>query len=498
MILNFARRSLLVALALAMTVVPLRGQVSQRDYQSRRAGLAASLQDGVILAFGAGEPDQDYLAFFQNSRFEYLTGFREPGAVLVMVKRGVNVREMMFVMPRDPAREVWTGNRAGVEGVRLITGIDTRPVSALRPTLDSVLTGNPPLYVVGDYSAQTPTASGDDLFIRELRARFPSVVVTPVNRTLDSQRRLKNPAELDLLRKAVLITVDAQREAMRAIRPAMNEFEIQALIEYTFRRNGADRPAFATIVGSGPNSTTLHYNANDRFMNDGDVVVMDVGASYRGYAADVTRTVPVNGTFSPAQRQIYQAVRDAQAAAERQAKLGAPARSMADSASASIAASLTRLGLIESAAATYDCVEDNVSSTCPQHRLYYMHSLGHGIGLDVHDPWRAGPADILAPGQAFTIEPGIYVRGNTLDIIPDTPRNRQLKERIRGAVARYGNIGVRIEDDYLVTATGVEWISRAPRELTEIEALMKDRSTGPAPRDAARIDWYRATTPSRP
>jgi Xaa-Pro aminopeptidase len=494
----FPGRTLLVAVALATAVVPLDGQVSQRDYQSRRAGLAASLQDGIIVAFGAGEPDEDYLAFFQNPRFEYLTGFREAGAVLVMVKRGGSVREMMFVMPRDPAQEVWTGNRTGVEGVRRITGVDTRPISALRPTLDTLLAGNPALYVVGDYSAQTPTASEEDLFIRELRARFPSVVVAPVNRAVDSQRRLKNAAELDLLRKAVLITVEAQREAIRAIRPGMNEFEIQALIEYTFRRNGADRPAFATIVGSGPNSTTLHYTANDRFMNDGDVVVMDIGASYRGYAADVTRTVPVNGTFSPAQRLVYQAVRDAQAAAERQAKLGAPARSMSDSATASIAASLTKLGLIESPAATYDCIEDNAAASCPQYTLYYMHSLGHGIGLQVHDPWRAGPADILSHGQAFTIEPGIYVRGNTLDIIPDTPRNRQLKERIRAAVARYGNIGVRIEDDYLVTASEVEWISRAPRELNEIEALMKDRSTGPAPRDPARVDWYRATTPVRP
>jgi Xaa-Pro aminopeptidase len=168
---------------------------------------------------------------------------------------------------------------------------------------------------------------------------------------------------------------------------------------------------------------------------------------------------------------------------------------MSDSATASIAAALTRLGLIESPAATYDCVRRGGSEACPQHTLYYMHGLGHGIGLDVHDPWVSGPADVLTPGHAFTIEPGIYVRANTVEIIPDTPRNRQLRQRIAPAVARYANIGVRIEDDYLVTANGVEWISRAPRELTEIEALMRDRSTGPAPRDPARIDWYRATSP---
>ncbi|HWL40354.1 MAG TPA: Xaa-Pro aminopeptidase [Gemmatimonadaceae bacterium] len=496
MIRQFVRGTLLIAVALATTAVSLHAQlISQRDYQSRRAALAGSLRDGVVVAFGAGEPEQDYLAFFQNPQFEYLTGFREPGAVLVLVKRGNDVKEMMFVMPRDPAQEVWTGNRTGVEGVRRITGLDTRAIRALRPTLDTLLAANPPLHVVGDYSADEPTASEDDLFIRELRGRFPGVAVTPVNRAVESLRRLKSPAELDLLRKAASITVDAQREAIRAIRPGMNEFEIQALIEYTFRRNGADRPAFATIVGSGPNSTTLHYTADNRFMNDGDVVVMDIGASYRGYAADVTRTVPVNGVFTPPQREIYQAVRDAQASAERQAKLGSPASNMADSATASLAASLTRLGLIESPFATFDCATGNGVGTCPQLRLYYMHSLGHGIGLDVHDPWRSGAADVLAAGQAFTIEPGIYVRGNTLDIIPDTPRNRQLKETIRAAVAKYANIGVRIEDDYIVTSTGVEWISRVPREIAEIEALMKDRATGPAPRDPAKIDWYRATTP---
>lgn len=230
-------------------------------------------------------------------------------------------------------------------------------------------------------------------------------------------------------------------------------------------------------------------------MNDGDVVVMDIGASYRGYAADVTRTVPVNGVFSPAQREIYQAVRDAQASAERQAKFGAPSRIMSDSATASLAASLARLGLIESATATFDCEGQSGVVSCPQYRLYYMHGLGHGIGLDVHDPWRAGPAEILTAGHAFTIEPGIYVRGNTLDIIPDTPGNRALKEKIRPAVTRYANIGVRIEDDYLVTANDVEWISRAPREISEIEALMKNKSNGPAPRDPSRIEWYRVTTP---
>lgn len=492
---RFIGRALVLAALLFTSASPLRGQLTQRDYQGRRAALAASVRDGVVLVFGARAPEEDYHSFFQRPRFLYLTGFREPDAVLVLVKRGAEVRELMFVMPRDPASEVWTGNRLGVEGVRRVTGLETREIASLIPTLDTLLAGGPPLYVVGEYSPNRQLASEDDLFIRDLRQRFPAVAAAPVNQNVDALRRLKNPAELDLIRKAVAITVEAQREAIRAIRPGMNEFEIQALIEYTFRRNGADRPSFATIVGSGPNSTTLHYNADDRFMNDGDVVVMDIGASYRGYAADVTRTVPVNGVFSPTQREIYQAVRDAQAAAERQAKLGIPPRNMSDSAIVSISTSLARLGLIESPTATYECMEESGMGTCPQYRLYYMHGLGHGIGLDVHDPWRIRAGEDHTPGHAFTIEPGIYVRPNTLDIIPDTPRNRELKNRIRASVTRYANIGVRIEDDYLVTANGIEWISSAPREIGEIEALMKEPSTGPGPRDAARIQWYRESAP---
>ena len=198
----------------------------------------------------------------------------------------------------------------------------------------------------------------------------------------------------------------------------MNEFEIQALVEYIFRRNGADRPAYASIVGSGPNSTTLHYNRDDRFMQAGDVIVMDVAATYRGYAADITRSFPVSGTWTPEQRAVYQIVRDAQSAAERQARPGNKAKQMSDSALAVIQAGLAKLGLIESTTATYECGSANSPKQCPQWSLYYMHGLGHGIGLDVHDPDQYYFTGIINPGSAFTIEPGIYVRDNLLDILP--------------------------------------------------------------------------------
>ncbi|HVE79151.1 MAG TPA: Xaa-Pro aminopeptidase [Gemmatimonadaceae bacterium] len=474
-----------------------RAQIPAAEYAARRDSLAARMGDGVLLALGASEPAHDYEHFWQASPFLYLTGYREPDAALVMVKRNGRVTSTLFVQPKDPAAEVWTGMRTGVEAAPRVTGLAARRYDELRGVLDSLLAGAPRLYVVGDLAGGEGDIDGgggrltpDQQTVLALRQAHPRVQVSDAAPVVDRLRGRKSPAELALIRRAVDITVDAHREAMRALEPGMNEFELQALIEYTFRRQGADRPSFATIVGSGANSTTLHYNADDRFMNAGEVVVMDIGASALGYAADVTRTLPVSGTFSPAQREIYQLVRDAQAAAERQAKLGAPSRLMDDSSRAVLAAGLARLGLTEGPTATYDCDEGG-QRQCPQLALYYMHSLGHGIGLDVHDPEQFYLTGRIAPGSAFTIEPGIYVRRNLLEIIPDTPRNRAMKGKIRAAVERYRDIGVRIEDDYVATETGVEWISRAPREIDEIEAGMRATNGGPAGRDPKKVEWRR-------
>lgn len=491
-------RQFLAVLVLAGTSVPLQAQIPQAEYAQRRAALAAKLQDGVLLAIGAREPEQDYLSFYQSEPFTYLTGYNEPNAALVMVKRGGQVTSMLFVEERDPAAEVWTGKRFGPEGATKATGIPARPVEQLRPVLDSLLNVTPQLYVVGNVRADTRNDEGrvltpDEQFVRALTASHSSVKVASANQYVLLLRGKKSAAELDLIRKAAEITAEAHFDAMRAMEPGMNEFEIQGLIEYTFRRNGADRPSFATIVGSGPNSTTLHYNADDRFMNAGEVVVMDIGASYRGYAADVTRTVPVSGTFTPDQRAIYQIVRDAQAAAERQVKVGAKASLMSDSAAAVLAAGLARVGLIESPTATYDCGSARQPQQCPQLSLYYMHGLGHGIGLEVHDPDQFYFTETIGVGSAFTIEPGIYVRENLLDILPKTSRNAALIAKIRPAVERFRNIGVRIEDDYIVTEQGVEWISRAPRELAEVEAMMRETLAGGVKRDSTKVDWYRRT-----
>jgi Xaa-Pro aminopeptidase len=399
-----------------------------------------------------------------------------------MVKNGGGVAGTVFVPERDPAVEIWSGARLGTAGATQLTGLPARDARTLRAHVDSLASGALPFFVVGDLTgprgdslARTP----DDQFVAALRRNHPQLQVSSAVRQVMQLRGRKSAAELALIRRSVEITVQAQREAMQVVRPGIPEYEVEAVIEAAFRRSGAERPSFATIIGSGPNATTLHYNANDRQMQAGEVVVMDVGSSYRGYAADVTRTVPVSGVYSPEQRAVYQIVRDAQAAAERQARPGAAERTLSDSAEAVVAAGLARLGLIESAAATYDVIVDNEVRATPQYRLYYMHGLGHGIGLEVHDPDQSYFTGTLAPGSAFTIEPGIYVRENVLEALANTPRNRALREKLRPVLARYANIGVRIEDDYIVTDGGLEWISRAPREIAEIEALMRERRPVP-------------------
>lgn len=462
----------------ALLVLPLKldAQFTAREYAQRREALAARLPDAVVVVLGAREPAQDYLEFNQNPGMLYVSGIKEPDAALLLIKEAGHVSESVFVLPRDPAAETWTGSRMGTDGAAKLTGVPARDRGKLAHVLDSLANGKLPFYVVGDFGASGEDAvqSPDDQFLATIKARHPRLQIASANAALEEVRGKKSPAELALIRRAVEITVEAQKEAMQGMLTAKNEYEIEALIEYTFRRNGAERPSFATIVGAGPNSTTLHYGADDGPIHPEDVVVMDIGASYKGYAADVTRTVPANGVYSPEQRQIYQIVRDAQAAAERQAKPGVSVRAMNDSANAVIAAGLSRLGLIESAEATFDSRSGGVTRQLPQYRMYYMHGLGHGIGLEVHDPdqYYFGPG-LIAEGSAFTIEPGIYVRGNLLETLPDTPKNRALIAKIRPAFDRYRNIGVRIEDDYIVTDHGLEWISRAPREIGEIEALMR-------------------------
>jgi Xaa-Pro aminopeptidase len=468
------------------------------EYAARRAALASEMGDGVLLVLGAPEPVADYLPFEQRTSFRYLTGITEPHAALLMEKRGGEVSERLYVLPRDPARETWEGRRLGVEGARARTGIPAATTDRLLPDLEGRLAGHSTLYTVDG----PPPAQGagrilgpEQQLLLQLLDRHPRLTVRDLAPSIAALRAAKSPAEIDLLRRAVHITGLAQREAMRAAAPGLNEFEIQALIEYTFRRHGADGPGFSSIVGSGPNSTTLHYNVNDRFMAAGEVLLMDVGASYRGYTADVTRTVPVDGSYGPRQREIYSIVLDAQKAAEAILRPGATWDDLNAAVEGVIARGLAELGLIDAPTATYRCESPRFGMVCPQYRLYFMHGLGHGIGLDVHDPEASyfGP---FVRGSIFTIEPGVYVRADALDHLPDTPANREMAARLRPTLDRYVNIGVRLEDNYLVTESGFERLSAgAPREMDEVEALMREPARTGAVRDPALVNWYRNTEP---
>jgi Xaa-Pro aminopeptidase len=487
---TLVRAFLLAALSGAplLRAEPLLAQISFAEHAERRAALAAEIGDGILLAMGSAQPPEDYINFYQNSPFRYLTGFVEPNAALVgLVEGGRITSETLFVNPRDPAQETWEGYRLGPERVAAATGIDGRSVEELASVIDSLLSsGWSQIHVAGTYDNSTDVRNDVTQRVDALIQDNAGVTVLSAQGAVDALRGVKSDAEIALLRKAIDITSQAQVELAGLVEAGVNEFEGHAVIEYTFRRYGAERPAFATIVGSGENSTVLHYNANDRFMQDGDVVVADIGASYGGYAADVTRTLPVNGRFTEAQREIYQLVRDAQTAAEEIARPGTSVRDMAREAATVLAVGLTELGLIESPDATFDM---GGGQEYPQYFLYYMHALSHGIGLDVHDPWPM----VMEPGVAFTIEPGIYVRPNLFtEVVPDTPRNRQMRDALLPAFERYVGIGVRIEDDYLITDTGVERLSLSPREIDEIEALMAEPWTSPDARQSEWVEWYRA------
>jgi Xaa-Pro aminopeptidase len=446
------RRALqLLTILMLAAAAPLAAQITPEEYASRRADLARRAGDGVVVVLGSGGTTAGDLAL------QYVTGAQRADAALVLSSRAGGHHEMLF------------GDAGGAEG------LPVRPVAALAAAVDSLLRVHGALTVIGGFDPDARGAGQATLAFAAGRAAHPSVDVRQGGGLISQMRAIKSPAELELIRRAVAITAEAHRAVLGNLRPGINEAEISAIVDATFREHGGDeRPAFRNIVASASNSTILHYNQNNRIIADGEHVKVDIGAAYQGYAADVTRTYPANGVFSPAQREIYQVVRDAQAAAEAVAVPGAARADMPRAADRALGEGLTRLGLMEAPDATYDCQSrDGQISQCPQLRLFYFHGLGHGLGLNVHDQW----PDRLVPGTAFVIEPGIYVRTNVLELIADTPRNRAYIARIRPALDRYLGIGVRIEDSYLITETGLEHLSRVPRDLADVEAAMAAAAT---------------------
>ena len=460
-------------------------QVTLTEYAARRAALTARIDSGVVVAFGGVEPVNHWPTFFQLPAFYYLTGFGETDAALLMVKRNGAVAATMFVPTRTPMEERWVGARGRAGDLETRIGITGRDLAQLGPAVDSLATSGLPFYVIpdvqaGDYMAEDSLTRGAR-FLAQVRLAHPWLVMHSLDTAVGHLRAKKSAAEIALLRKAVEISSRAHVEAMKATGPGCGENEIQALLEGTFRRFGGDRPGYGSIVGSGPNATILHYSEDNRVMRDGELLLIDAATSFAHYSADVTRTFPVNGRFSPEQRDIYQIVRDAQEAFVRQIKPGVNYDVASDSGKAVVTKGLLRLGLIQGADATVDAPAGArcPDSGCLESQLFALHGFGgHGIGLEVHDPaqYYEEELDRFAPGDVFTVEPGLYISPDLLRSLPDTPKNRTFLAKIGPAVEKYTGIGVRIEDDYALTESGLEWLSSGvPREIPQIEALMRQR-----------------------
>jgi Xaa-Pro aminopeptidase len=398
--------------------------------------------------------DTEY-RFRQDSDFYYLTGFKEPDAVAV-VAPGREARFTLFVRPRDKEKETWTGRRAGVEGAREAFGADEAfPIEELQEKLAELLDGARNLY----YRLGNGNPELDQTVIRQIarmrglgwRKVRPPQIITDPGTLLHEMRLVKTEAEIALMQRAADIASDAHREAMRAARAGVKEYEIEALIEYIFRKNGAAAPAYNSIVGSGANATILHYVNNDAELKDGDLLLIDAGAEYECFASDITRTFPVSGRFTGAQRDIYQLVLDCQ---ERCIEMIAPGVTLDEMHRRSVeilTEGMVRLGLLKGEVSKL--IEEE------QYKKFYMHRLGHYLGMDVHDVGAYhsdGEPRPVEAGMVMTVEPGLYISVDAEDI-PD----------------EYRGIGVRIEDDVLVTPQGYRTLTdKAPKQVEEIEALM--------------------------
>jgi Xaa-Pro aminopeptidase len=392
----------------------------------------------------------------QDSDFYYLTGFEEPEAIAVITPAHKEHKYTLFVRPRDPEREIWDGRRAGVEGALAQYGADAAfPISEFNEKLGEYLNGATNLY----YRIGNGNPDLDETVVREIRrlralgrrgASAPEAIID-TGSILHEMRLIKSDEEIEFMQRAADIAAEGHIEAMKKARPGMKEYEIEALIEYTFRKNGASAPAYTSIVGSGANATVLHYINNDATLKDGDLLLIDAGAEYRGYASDITRTFPVNGRFTEAQRDIYDLVLKTQMACVERVRPGTNVDELKAYSIELLTEGMVRLGLLQGE--PKKLIEEE------KYKQFYMHGLGHFLGLDVHDVGRyhiKDEARRLAPGMVMTVEPGLYI----------APETKEIPEKYLG-------IGVRIEDDVLVTEDGNRVLSsKAPKQVEEIEALM--------------------------
>jgi Xaa-Pro aminopeptidase len=424
---------------------------------SRRARLMEMLGPRAALIL-ASPPERlrngdTHYKFRQDSDILYLTGFAEPGAVVVLRPGHPEAPFQMFVRPRNPAEETWTGRRAGVEGaVRDYGASAAFPVAELDARLPDILSGVEEIHFPFGREPFLDGVVADTLGklrVLERRGRRAPVRLIDARLTVHELRLQKGPEELAVLRRAAAITAEAHTAAMRAARPGMVEHEIEAIVDYTFRRRGGTGPGYPSIVGGGANATILHYVENDARLAAGQLLLIDAGCEVDGYTADVTRTFPVAGRFSEPQRRLYEAVLDTQVAAIEAVRPGATIDGIHTAVVERLTRHMVALGLLEGE------VPALVDSGA--YKAFYMHRTSHWLGIDVHDVGFYtvdGAARPLQPGMVLTIEPGLYVAEDAK------------------SPPEYRGLGVRIEDDILVTDGGHENLTAAvPKTVAEIEAL---------------------------
>lgn len=404
----------------------------------------------------ATRSNDTHYRYRQNSDLLYLTGFDEPDSIAVIAPSREQ-KYLLFVRPRDPEREIWDGRRAGVEGAREDFGADEAfPIEEFKEKLADILNGATNLYYrIGDGNPELDQSIVNQIArMRSMgrRGYTPPQAIIDIGTILHELRLIKTEDEIALMQRAADIAAEAHRMAMQEARPGVKEYEIEALIEYHFRKSGAAAPAYTTIVGGGANATILHYINNDAELRDGDLLLIDAGAEYHGYASDITRTFPVNGRFTEAQRDIYELVLEAQNACIEMTRPGVTMDELHNASVEILTKGMLRLGLLQGEIAKL--IEEE------KYKQFYMHRLGHFLGMDVHDVGRYqidGESRPLEAGIVITIEPGIYIAADTKDI----PQ-------------KYAGIGVRIEDDILVTHEGHRVLTdKAPKEVREIEELME-------------------------
>ncbi len=398
--------------------------------------------------------------FRPESDFYYLTGFDEPDSILVLVPGPQKASSHLFVPAKNPAEEVWTGRRLGAEAAPAALGVDAAyPIEDFEEELPKLLSGIPRVVYGFGHDEERDRLLVQTAAELKARSRGPTPPCEWVDPSLwlHEQRLVKTEAELENLRRAAALTAKGHLAAMQATRPGVNEREIDALLEYTYRRLGSTGTAYTNIVAGGANACILHYIQNDAPLSDGDLVLIDSGAEWDYYACDVTRTFPVGGTFSPEQRELYGVVLAAQKRAIECVRPGAAVEDLHLAAVAVLCEGLLDLGLLQGS------LEEALAEQ--SYSRFYMHRTGHWLGLDVHDCGaynRDGSPRPLEPGMVTTVEPGLYV----------APDDTTVDERWRG-------IGIRIEDDVTVTADGHEVLTAAvPKEIDAVEEACASAAPG--------------------